>query len=144
MHFEQELSILQQLKGKKGGCFTELVNSGTSNPELTRPLISQTVKFLVMKKLGVSVYDVYSTEKENMRDIDVLKLGLQMTKAVEKFHLNGYIHQDIKVNNFLFGGNDVCHTKDNAVRDQASLEHRERVEMEERKQSHDSSIYTFS
>lgn len=69
-----------------------------------------------MKRLGNSVYDLYKKQKEHMRAIDVLKLGLQMIKALEEFHKAGFIHQDIKINNFMFDYKDRCPLKNNHVR----------------------------
>ena len=33
--------------------------------------------------------------------MDVLKFGLQMIKIIEKFHMLGYVHRDIKPDNIL-------------------------------------------
>ena len=67
-----------------------------------------------MRKLGQSLYKVLDAQEDNIRQIDVLKLGLQLIKLIEKLHEQGVLHLDIKVNNMMFGKNDIVfsHNRD--------------------------------
>jgi tRNA A-37 threonylcarbamoyl transferase component Bud32 len=60
-----------------------------------------------MKKLGVTLNKVFNSNHKNLRQIDVLKLGVNMIKLIRKFHSVGFVHKDIKCNNLMFGDDSM-------------------------------------
>lgn len=76
---------------------------GNVSSSYSQGQFTQDCKFIVLKKLGISLYSILKGNYLNLRKIDILKAGIQMINCVEEFHKLGYVHLDIKVNNLLFG-----------------------------------------
>ena len=55
----------------------------------------------MQNKLGKGVSTIFYKHKKNFKQIDVLKVGIQMIKNVENLHSLGYVHRDIKPDNIL-------------------------------------------
>lgn len=67
---------------------------------------SQKKCYLIMQLLGKSLDQVLN-ENEFPFDLStVLKLGIQITKLLEILHSAGFLHRDIKPNNFLIGNGE--------------------------------------
>ena len=57
---------------------------------------------LVMELLGKSLENIFDDSSREFTIPTILKLGIDMINIIERFHLKGFIHRDIKPNNFLF------------------------------------------
>lgn len=80
---------------------------------------------------------IMDAHDDNLRQIDVLKLGVQMIKIIEKFHEQGLIHLDIKVNNLIFERGEKAY-KYNVAKDFDELLSKESTELRCRKEAHES------
>lgn len=60
-------------------------------------------KYFVMELAGPSLDKFFNLHKKMFKLETCLYLGLQMLDRIEYIHSKGYIHRDIKPNNFLFG-----------------------------------------
>ena len=68
--------------------------------------------FMVIDILGPSLFDLKKNICKNNRFClkSVLSLGLQMIRRIEHIHDKGFIHRDIKPDNFLFGSDKYPQT----------------------------------
>jgi serine/threonine protein kinase len=79
----------------------------TNNNMMNIPKIyefNQTPKYnlLVMELLGKSLNSIFEDHNNKFKLSTVLYLGSYITSLIENMHKLGYIHRDIKPNNFLF------------------------------------------
>ncbi len=68
----------------------------------------ETPKFnvLVMELLGKNLDTLFTETNKKFELGTVLKIGYDMINLIEKIHNCGFIHRDIKPNNFMFGVGD--------------------------------------
>ena len=62
---------------------------------------------MVLKRLGVTVSDLYENHNCNCTRIDVLKLGIQLVKSIRQLHSLGYVHLDLKPDNMMFDASSI-------------------------------------
>lgn len=58
-------------------------------------------KFIVQNRLGKTLSDIFMESRRRLRKADVLKIGIQLLKAIQRLHDIGYLHLDIKPDNML-------------------------------------------
>lgn len=80
---------------------TKLKNS-VYFPTIIRDGVNCNFRYIAMQLLGPSLYNMQTAlpdERFNM--YSTLRLSLEMLKCIEEFHKLGYIHRDVKPDNFL-------------------------------------------
>ena len=91
---------MEKLKGSPE--FSQLVDKGTSDSFHTKELdIGDQTRFFVMQKLGTPLMEIFDFSSHKLMKIDVLKIGIELLKIIEKLHSFDIIHQDIKFDNIL-------------------------------------------
>lgn len=73
--------------------------------------VYETPKFnvLVMELLGDNLETIFNNNQKKFKVGTVLKMGIELINLIEKIHNCGFIHRDIKPNNFMFGAGDKNH-----------------------------------
>lgn len=64
-------------------------------------------RYLIMQLLGKSLDQILNDLPNQFNLQTVLRIGISITNLLEKIHSSGYIHRDIKPNNFLINKNDI-------------------------------------
>lgn len=78
----------------------------------------QSCYVMIMDKLGESLEFIYQKHLKTGRKCFSLKtvfmIGIQIVNRIQKLHQIGYLHRDVKPDNFLIG-NDIINKKKNSV-----------------------------
>nr|GEW28727.1 casein kinase 1-like protein HD16 [Tanacetum cinerariifolium] len=57
----------------------------------------------VMDKLGLSLWDVWNPRNQNLSQEIVACIAVESLSILERLHLRGFVHEDLKPENFLLG-----------------------------------------
>lgn len=71
-------------------------------PKIYNYIETTNYNILVMELLGKSLENVFDDNQRSFTNSTLFKLGIDMLNVIERFHTKGFIHRDIKPNNFLF------------------------------------------
>ena len=71
-------------------------------PQVYNLIETPDYNILVMELLGSSLENVFQKYEKNIKINTIYKLALDIITILEQFHNRGFIHRDIKPNNFLF------------------------------------------
>ena len=74
----------------------------TGIPKVYNYIETTQYNILVMELLGQSLENIFDDNQREFNLSTILKLGIDMINIIERFHSKGFIHRDIKPNNFLF------------------------------------------
>ncbi|XP_076932488.1 casein kinase 1-like protein HD16, partial [Bidens hawaiensis] len=66
---------------------------------------------MVMDKLGPSLWDVWNNSGQTMSSEMVACIAVESISILEKMHLRGYVHGDVKPENFLLGQKSTSQEK---------------------------------
>eukprot|EP00884_Botryococcus_braunii_P004689 jgi/Botrbrau1/14220/Bobra.0254s0009.2 len=66
---------------------------------------------MVMDMLGPSLWDVWNSQGQAMSQEMVACIAVEALSILEKLHLKGYVHGDVKPENFLLGQPHTAHEK---------------------------------
>ena len=58
-------------------------------------------KFFITNSLGENLEIVFKDSFRRFKQMDTLKIGIQLLKTIEKVHNIGYIHGDIRPGNIV-------------------------------------------
>ena len=81
-------------------------NFKTGLPKIYSYITTDDYNIMIMELLGESLEDKFESNNKCFKLNTVLMIGIQIIKLLQKLHNNGYLHRDIKPNNFLLGLND--------------------------------------
>jgi serine/threonine protein kinase len=79
------------------------INGGIGVPSVISYGVYKTCRYIVMELAGPSLDKYFTLCDKKFKLETVIYLGLQMVDRIEYVHNKGFIHRDIKPNNFLFG-----------------------------------------
>ena len=103
-------------KGKKSrlkeeyNIYTKLDKKGLKNgiPKIFDYIETDKKNIMIMQLLGKDLDELQKENGGNFDLITVLKIGIDILTLLENLHKTGFIHRDIKPNNFLSGsGTDI-------------------------------------
>lgn len=72
-------------------------------PRVFRFFVQENYKMMVMSRLGDSLENLFEKRNKRFSMKTILMIAIQMLKRIEYVHDMGFIHRDIKPDNFLIG-----------------------------------------
>lgn len=84
----REIDILKKVKGHPG--FPKIVDWG---------ITKENSMFIAQEKLGETLFKITKGQKQDLKD--TLRCGLYVLETIEALHSLGYIHGDIKADNYM-------------------------------------------
>ena len=81
----------------------ELVKNETGFPKIYKMIKSKLNNIFIMDYLGPSLEDLFDFCNNKFSIKTVLMIGIQILNRIESIHKVGFIHRDIKPDNFLIG-----------------------------------------
>lgn len=82
----------------------------TGIPKVYNYIETLQYNILIMELLGKSLENIFDENQREFNLSTILKLGIDMINIIERFHSKGFIHRDIKPNNFLFNNTKPYNT----------------------------------
>jgi serine/threonine protein kinase len=71
-------------------------------PKIYNYIETDEYNIIIMELLGPSLEKQFENNSRKITDATLFKIALDMIDLIESFHSRGFIHRDIKPNNFLF------------------------------------------
>ena len=87
---QYEIQILKEIKGHY---FPKYITSGVND--------KYGINYLIMSYFGVSIGEILSFHEYKLNITAVYNIALKMLECIKAFHKFGFVHRDIKPNNFL-------------------------------------------
>mmetsp|Transcript_122266 Transcript_122266/g.182692 ORF Transcript_122266/g.182692 Transcript_122266/m.182692 type:complete len:626 (-) Transcript_122266:402-2279(-) len=104
-YMHREAEILSELQ--EDAHFPNVLHFGRQTLNINPSSQSLDCLVLVMNLLGGSIHDLWWETTRGRRGLDTataIALTLQMLERLEKLHAEGFIHRDVKLNNFVMSG----------------------------------------
>lgn len=75
-------------------------------PKVFNFIVTTDYNILIMELLGPSLEKCFETYEKRLSESFIFKTAIDMIDLITNFHKRGFIHRDIKPNNFLFNYNE--------------------------------------
>ncbi len=107
----EEKKKKNKLKGEYN-IYKKVLNKKTINgiPQVYNYIETTEYNILIMELLGKSLENVFDDNEREFNYSTLFKLAIDMLTVIERLHIKGFIHRDIKPNNFLFNNGKTLNT----------------------------------
>lgn len=75
-------------------------------PKVYNFIVTPKYNIMTMQLLGHSLDELYEDSDKQFNMATIFNIAIQLVRLLRDFHQGGYIHRDIKPNNFLSGNDD--------------------------------------
>lgn len=98
----RELDISQKLNQLNLASVPQIVDWGEIDPLSALTLqVPFSSCFIVQQKLGPTLLKIHESPIQNVTREDALKVGIQLIRSIEEFHVKNLLHGDIKLDNIM-------------------------------------------